>query len=150
MAVREYRFRVKSSVSNLEKVRRWVANIARTLGFDERAAFGVEISVYEACANVIEHAYNNTPGKYIDLKIAATPGKLVVTIRDRGGAFQRSSLKEMDIAKIIETKQVGGLGVHIMEACMDEIIYRREGGRNVLELVKYTRDAAPKEKGGRA
>jgi len=137
MAEREYQFRVKSSVSQLEKVRKWGAYIARALGFDERAVFEVELSIYEACANVIEHAYANNPDNYIDLKITVELDRLVVTIRDEGGAFEPSSLKEKDIAKIIETEQDGGLGMHIIEACMDEILYRRQGNENILELIKY-------------
>lgn len=137
MAEREYQFRVKSSVSQLEKVRKWGAYIARALGFDERAVFEVELSIYEACANVIEHAYANDPDNYIDLKITIELDRLVVTIRDEGGVFEPSSLKEKDIAKIIETEQDGGLGMHIIEACMDEILYRRQGNENILELVKY-------------
>jgi serine/threonine-protein kinase RsbW len=144
MAEREYQFRVKSSVSQLEKVRKWGAYIARALGFDERAVFEVELSIYEACANVIEHAYANDPDNYIDLKITIELDRLVVTIRDEGGAFEPSSLKAKDIAKIIETEQDGGLGMHIIEACMDEILYRRQGNENILELIKYLPRLAPR------
>jgi anti-sigma regulatory factor (Ser/Thr protein kinase) len=79
MAEREYQFRVKSSVSQLEKVRKWGAYIARALGFDERAVFEVELSIYEACANVIEHAYANDPDNYIDLKITVELDRLVLS-----------------------------------------------------------------------
>ncbi|MGD8717642.1 MAG: ATP-binding protein [Candidatus Zixiibacteriota bacterium] len=137
MAEREYQFRIRSQVSQLEKVRKWAAYIARALGFAERAVFEIELSIYEACANVIEHAYSNDPGNYIDVKIAVELDRLIVTIRDEGGAFQTSELKEKDIARIIETEQDGGLGMHIIEACMDEILYRRQGRTNILELVKY-------------
>ncbi len=143
MAEREYQFRVKSAVSQLEKVRKWGAYIARALGFEERAVFEVELSIYEACANVIEHAYANDPDKYIDLKITVELDRLVVTIRDEGGTFEPSSLKEKNIAKIIETEQDGGLGMHIIEACMDEILYRRQGNENILELIKYLPRLAP-------
>jgi anti-sigma regulatory factor (Ser/Thr protein kinase) len=143
MAEREYQFRVKSAVPQLEKVRKWAAYIARGLGFDDRAVFEVELSIYEACANVIEHAYGNNPHKYIDLRMAVELDRLIVTIRDQGGTFEPSSLKEKNIARIIETEQDGGLGMHIIEACMDEILYRRQGGENILELVKYLPAGAP-------
>ncbi len=137
MGEREYQFRIKSAVPQLEKVRKWASYIARALGFGERAVFEIELSIYEACANVIEHAYANNPNNYIDVKLAVELDKLVVTIRDEGGAFEASSLKDKDIAKIIETEQDGGLGMHIIEACMDEILYRRHGRENILELIKY-------------
>lgn len=138
-----YQFRVGSDVAYLEKVRLWAAHIARERGFDERGAFEVEISVYEACANIVEHAYGNESGKYIDLMIAVYDGKLVITIQDEGGVFDPSCLREKDIAKMIESEQDGGLGLFILEACMDEILYRRTGGRNILELIKYVPPVAP-------
>jgi len=136
-------FRITSAVPNLEKVRRWAAHIASSLGFDERAAFEVEISVYEACANVIEHAYHSDPDKYVDLKITASPEKLVVAIYDDGGAFAPNGPRKKDIAAIITSEQEGGLGLYIIEACMDEILYRRQNGRNTLEMVKYLPRGAP-------
>ncbi len=105
--------------------------------------FEVEISVYEACANVIEHAYRNDPAKYIDLKITAAADKLMVTIFDDGGAFVPSSPRDKNIAAIITSEQDGGLGLYVIEACMDEILYRRQGGKNQLEMVKYLPRNAP-------
>ena len=138
-----YQFRVQSDVTYLEKVRLWAAHVARERGFDERGAFEVEISVYEACANVMEHAYGNDTGKFIDLMITILDGKLIITIQDEGGVFDPSSLRDKDIAKMIETEQDGGLGLFILEACMDEILYRRSGSRNILELIKYIPPVAP-------
>jgi hypothetical protein len=33
--------------------------------------------------------------------------------------------------------------MHIIEACMDEILYRRQGDENILELIKYLPHYAP-------
>jgi len=137
MSQRRYRFRVSSDIANLDKVRLWGGHIARRLGFEERSVFEIEISLYEACANVIEHAYLNRRDHYIDLTFEVKDGRAVLTILDEGGAFDPASLKTKDIPRIIDTEQDGGLGMFIIEACMDEILYRRQDGRNILELVKY-------------
>jgi anti-sigma regulatory factor (Ser/Thr protein kinase) len=36
----------------------------------------------------------------------------------------------------IEGRPIGGLGVHIVRSMMDELEYRREGGRNILIMRK--------------
>jgi len=143
MSPDHYTISIKSAVGNLEKVRLWASHIARTLGFEERAVFEIEISVYEACANVIEHAYGNDPGQYIDLHVTVEPDRFVVTVKDDGGAFNPPPAARKDIAAIIHSKQEGGLGLYIIETCMDEILYRRQGGRNILELVKYLPRVVP-------
>jgi serine/threonine-protein kinase RsbW len=144
MTTATYEFRIRSDVPYLEKVRLWAANIARHLGFDERGVFEIEISVYEACANVVEHAYRNAPGRFIDLALKVGDGKLTIVIEDEGGVFEAAALRPKDIAGMIASEQNGGLGLFILEACMDEILYRRHGGRNILELSKYLPSAAPR------
>lgn len=128
---------IRSTIANLERARRWVAALAQELGFDDRAVFEIEISIYEACANVVEHAYQNRPDRFIDLMAVVEEGKFIVTIQDEGGAFEPPRLPKKDIAAIITEEREGGLGLYIMEVCMDEILYRRQGGKNILELVKY-------------
>jgi len=38
-----------------------VGECARTMGFDEREIHRIQVAVDEACANVIEHAYDGMP-----------------------------------------------------------------------------------------
>ncbi|UCE27319.1 MAG: ATP-binding protein, partial [Candidatus Coatesbacteria bacterium] len=132
-----YNLNVKSSVKVLEDVRDFISVTAEDLGFDEHSAFEIEISVYEACANVIEHAYCNDPEGIIWIKIVGDSTKAVITITDNGLRFPPNIDRTVDITKFIETRQDGGLGIYIIEACMDEIKYCRENETNVLEMVKY-------------
>jgi serine/threonine-protein kinase RsbW len=41
-----------------------------------------------------------------------------------------------DLNADLESRPVGGLGVHFMKTLMDEVAYRREGDRNVLTMRK--------------
>ena len=132
-----YSLDVKSSVKTLEDVRNFISGTAAALGFDEHSAFEIEISVYEACANVIEHAYRNDPNGVIGIEVIGDSSKAVITITDDGLRFPPSVDRTIDITRFIETRQDGGLGIYIIEACMDEIRYRRENNTNVLEMVKY-------------
>jgi len=141
-----YSLYVKSSVKALENVRDFISGTAAALGFDEHSAFEIEISVYEACANVIEHAYRNDPKGVIWIKIVGDSSKAVITITDDGLQFPPNVDRTIDITKFIETRQDGGLGIYIIEACMDEIKYWRENKTNVLEMVKYRQPAMALEK----
>jgi anti-sigma regulatory factor (Ser/Thr protein kinase) len=132
-----YNLGVKSSIKSLEDVRNFISVTAAALGFDEHSAFEIEISVYEACANVIEHAYRNDPGGVIRIEVVGDSSKAIITITDNGLRFPPSIDRNIDITRFIETRQDGGLGIYIIEACMDEIRYRREDNTNVLEMVKY-------------
>ncbi len=147
MVQKVYTLRIKSSVKTLEKVRKFISYVALALGFNEHRVFEIEISVYEACANIIEHAYQNDPNGIIDIKVVGDTTKAAITITDHGLCFPPNIDRSKDITKIIETRQDGGLGIYIIEACMDEIVYRRENNTNVLELVKYHRTDAEGKSG---
>ncbi len=43
-----------------------------------------------------------------------------------------------DLAKPLEEREIGGLGIHLVRSAMDAVKYRRSGNRNVLLLVKRT------------
>lgn len=144
MAQQVYELAVKSSVKSLEKVRDFVSRVTSDLKFDEHKAFEIEISVYEACANIIEHAYLNDPNGTIDIKVVGDPAKAVITISDNGQRFPPDIDRKIDITKFIETRQDGGLGIYIIEACMDKTRYRRENSKNVLEMVKYRQESPEK------
>lgn len=132
-----YNLNVNSSIKALEEVRDFISVAAVALGFDEHCAFEIEISVYEACANVIEHAYRNDPTGVIKINVVGDASKAVITITDNGLRFPPNANRTIDITNFIETRQDGGLGIYIIEACMDEIKYQRENETNVLEMVKY-------------
>jgi serine/threonine-protein kinase RsbW len=127
---------IKSSVENLEGIRRFISGITRELGFREHAAFEVELALYEACANVIEHAYENESGNDIHIETAADAERLVITITDFGLPFKWDGRSEVNISEMIFTKQDGGLGLHIIEACIDDLKYERVNDKNILKLYK--------------
>lgn len=143
MSPKVSRLDIKSSVKSLDKVREFISRAARELGFNEHAVFEIEISVYEACANIIEHAYKNDPTGLINIAVTGDEAKVVITIEDHGLSFPTDIDRAIDITKFIETRQDGGLGIYIIEACMDEISYNRADDTNVLELVKYKEHQRP-------
>jgi len=127
---------IKSSVENLEEVRRFIAGVAEGFGFEEHAAFELELSLYEACANVIEHAYENETGNTIKIEVDNNGDQMVITVIDEGLPFKWNGISEINISEMIATKQDGGLGLHIIEACIDDYGYERVGNQNVLTMFK--------------
>ena len=50
--------------------------------------------------------------------------------------FRWNGKTEINISDMIATKQDGGLGLHIIEACIDKLVYYRDDDRNILTLFK--------------
>ncbi|HEX9960769.1 MAG TPA: ATP-binding protein, partial [Pyrinomonadaceae bacterium] len=62
---RKFTLQVPSSTENLALIREFVSSAATQAGFDEKEVAKLELAVDEACANVIEHAYDHDVNKEV-------------------------------------------------------------------------------------
>jgi len=134
----ELRFR--SSPAHLPVVRATVEKVCELLGMDDDTTGGVVLSVDEAMTNVMKHAYKGSDDGPIDVTLTPVgpdqPHALVITLADRGQFVDPATIKPRDLADV----RPGGLGVHIIIKCMDEVTYApREGGGTVLTMIKNFR-----------
>lgn len=133
------RMTIKSSPCCLPVVRAAVEKVCDLIGFDPRETGGIVLSVDEAMANIIRHAYGGDHEKPIEIEIGALgepggePTGLRVCMRDYGTHVDPSMIKSRDLADV----RPGGLGVHIMRQCMDTVEYQPgEGCGTVLIMTK--------------
>jgi len=134
----ELRFR--SSPAHLPVVRAAIEKICELLAMDDETVGAVVLSVDEAITNVIKHAYKGNDDKPIDVTLTPVgvdgPHALTITLGDRGKYVDPATFKPRDLADV----RPGGLGVHIILECMDEVTYApREGGGTLLTMTKTLR-----------
>lgn len=94
------------------------------------------IALDEAVSNIIAHAHGDPGLHEIAVRIALADGALSVELSDDGRAFDPRAAPEPDLDAPLDDRQVGGLGIHLVRRLMDEVHYRREGGRNHLSFAK--------------
>ena len=97
----------------------------------------------ELVSNVIAHAYpEGRPGD-IDVRLELAGSKVVVTVSDDGVSFNPLAVAPPDTTLPLEHRPLGGLGIHLVRSLTDEATYRREGGRNVIMLMKVVPSPVP-------
>ncbi len=133
----EFELRIKSSTSNLSRVRSFVEETAAGLGVKSEIINQVILAVDEACTNIIRHAYNYSPDGEILIKIFFEPDKFTVKIIDTGDSFKPESVPEPDLRKFQKERKKGGLGMFLMKKLMDEVNYVSVANGNQVILVKY-------------
>jgi anti-sigma regulatory factor (Ser/Thr protein kinase) len=126
-----------SSPAHLPVIRAAVERMCDLLGMDSEAAGGVVLSVDEAMTNIIKHAYKGDASQPIDVVMTPIgepdPRALEICLSDRGRYVDPSEIRSRDLDEV----RPGGLGVHIIVECMDEVTYSpRDGGGTVLTMVK--------------
>lgn len=128
---------IRSTTAHLAVVRAAAQKVCRQIGFDEQDAGRVVLSVDEALTNVIRHAYDGAADQPIEIEFCAlgegSGEGIAITLRDYGRQVDVSEIRSRDL----EDLRPGGLGVHIMNECMDSLQYARaEGGGTVLTMTK--------------
>lgn len=120
-----------------------VSAYAQEQGFCLARAKEIEVSMEEALVNICRHAYTNGKGQ-IELQLNMNDQQhFVISIIDSGPPFNPLSIDDPELADDIMAQPIGGLGVFLMRQLMDEVVYRRESDRNILELIVYPPQELP-------
>jgi len=135
-------------------VRKAVAEVIQGSAFPRKDVHLLTLSVDEAVANIIEHAYAGCrPGeKEIEIILEADAEKFEVVVYDSGREFDPSSIPEVNIKEHVRQGRKNGLGLFIMRQIMDEVNYSfQHNVRNRLQMIKFVdigRRGAKRKKAG--
>ncbi|NOZ61188.1 MAG: ATP-binding protein [Calditrichaeota bacterium] len=126
--------RIPAKPQFLKIIRAAVGSICEISGICLDDLHNVILAVDEACSNIIKHTYGGPSDEPIRATILICQGKIEIRLRDFG--------KKIDIKKIKPRKldeiRPGGLGVHFINAVMDEVEYDNQFEQgNQVKLVKY-------------
>jgi len=134
----KYHLRVSSEAKNLYEICDFVTKYAEKAGFNSKEVGKTKIAVYEACLNVVEHAYHSNPDNYIDVWVEYDDERIVIEIKDYGIGFEGFSDKSYDVYSAMDGRQTGGFGLYIIRRSMDELDYEANGTEgNTLRMIKY-------------
>lgn len=141
VASAQEKIRVQSKVDNLYEICDFVIDKAKKTGFDLRERGKIKVTVYEACLNVIEHAYFSNHDHWIDVYVGNEEKKFIIIIQDWGESFEFDPSRQYDVEQAVKDRRTGGFGLHIIRRSVDEIYYFSDANEgNRLILVKYITD----------
>jgi anti-sigma regulatory factor (Ser/Thr protein kinase) len=128
---------ITSSTKNLAKVREFVEEKAKQLGFQPTDINQIILSVDEACTNIIKYTHNYDEAQHIEIELANSNRQLKITIKYQGNSFNPNHLPEPDMHEYFEKFKVGGLGIPMMRKFMSKIEYvHKNPDHNSLTLIK--------------
>ncbi len=120
---------------------------AQDAGFSLARVHEVELVVEEVVANICRYSYGDGLGN-VELCCRRLDGqKLVLEFIDYGQPFDMFTLPAPDLSVDLDRRDVGGIGMPMLRALVDQATYRREEARNILNVIVH---AAPKLIGGPA
>ncbi len=138
--MKSFELTVESRLESLPKISAFIDEAMQHYNVQNvKEVYAVQLSVDEACTNIIKHAYaNKSDGKIvIRCTLCKAPDKFVVEIMDWGCPFDPTTLPTPNTKSGLDERKEGGLGIFFIRKFMDEVSYRRSGDMNLLTIAKY-------------
>jgi serine/threonine-protein kinase RsbW len=134
---RTFSLHVPSSTENLSMIRDFVKSIGTQAGMGDMDVARLELAVDEACANVMEHAYDADSSKEVSIRAIVDESSVQVEVVDTGKGFDPAAVEQLKLQELVSAKRTGGLGMRLMKSFMDEVHYEMQPGvKNELKMVK--------------
>ncbi len=129
--------RMKTTLDELPRIRTEIEEFARGEGWSPRLEFQIKLVIEEVAVNVVNHGHERDGDHEVEIEIASEADRIDIEIIDDGRPFDpltETPAPNTDFP--LPDRPVGGLGVYLVCALMDEASYQREGDRNRLALLK--------------
>jgi len=122
-----------------------MASVPEIIGFIEDACegaavgpgicFDLTLAVEEAASNVIKHGYRGRGGK-LAIRFVTANGDVIIALRDHARPFTPGKIKPPNKNVPLEERPLGGLGMHLINQLMDEVVYEVLPDGNLLTMIK--------------
>jgi serine/threonine-protein kinase RsbW len=127
---------VPGKAEYVSTVRLAVSSLAAKSGFDIEAIEDIKVAVSEACSNILCHSQIKEEHSY-NVECTLHDDRLEITVVDNGVGFDLETYEEPDTDPDPECLQVGGLGIYIIRALMDEVhVHTEEGSGTLIKMTK--------------
>ena len=128
--------KIKNKLEEMDVVEEKFESFCEEYQIPDTARQKVSIVLDELLNNVVSYAFRDQKEHIIELKFVLTGKRLAITIHDDGVPFNPFELDPPDISLSLADRSLGGLGIFFVRSMMDEYLYSRHIGKNVVRLVK--------------
>lgn len=128
---------IAATVENIGTVTAFVEAQLEALECPMKARMQISIAIDELFGNIAHYAYSPEVGEAtVQVEVTEEPLSVVITFIDGGVPYDPLAAADPDTSLPAEERAPGGLGIFMVKKSMDEIIYRYEGGKNILSVRK--------------
>lgn len=131
-----FHHRIGNSVDQLPQILDGLEETGARLGWDAGLQMQIALVVEELVVNAASYG-GRAPGEgWVEVRIDAVTEGLRIVIEDNGKAFDPLSVSVPDTELDLDSRAIGGLGVHFVRELTDQQSYERAGEINRITLFK--------------
>lgn len=129
-------FTFENNLSELDGLCRQVEAFAKKQDLSPKDIHEIHLCLEEHFTNIIAHGYTDDEMHWIEVTLSVEDENFVIRIEDDGIPFNPNEAPAPDLECPLEEREIGGLGVYLTRHFMDNLVYQRCGGKNVLIMIK--------------
>lgn len=131
-----FQCRIGNSVEELPRILDGLESTGLQHDWDPVFQMQLALVIEELVVNAVNYG-GQPPGQgWAEVRIAAANDGVSVTIEDNGRAFDPFSVAEPDTELDLDSRAIGGLGVHFVREMTQSYGYERDGALNRVTLFK--------------
>ena len=127
---------LKNEQKEVHRLAELIESFGAAHGWPMKLILDLNLALDEIIRNTINYGYEHDGKHEITVNLGIRDGLVIVDVEDDAKPFDPLSAPKPDINAPVETRAVGGLGVHIVKSLMERVSYRYEDGRNRLRMEK--------------
>jgi len=118
--------KVDGQIKAIPPVVEQIMQVVNQMGCASGGEFEVEVALYEALANAVEHGCEHDPDKQVEVCVACDEERgMLIIVRDPGAGFDPASVPSPVVGENIFSDH--GRGIFLINNLMDEVRFEKGG-----------------------
>lgn len=138
MSDNQISFSLHNSIKELDKLSIELESAGRRWQLAPKIVLQLNLALDELFTNVVSYGFEKDSAQQVDMTLELSGDEIRATMEDYGRPFDPTKPIDPDLDLPLEKKDIGGLGIFLVRQYVDDLQYRREGGKNIIILVKKT------------
>ncbi len=129
---------VDATVDNLQQIIDFATEQLEERDCPMKVVMQMELVIEEIFVNISSYAYHPEIGPAtFCVEFEENPPAVLMTFIDGGKPYNPLEKSDPDTTLDIDERDVGGLGIFLVKKNVDEISYRFDDGKNILNMKKF-------------
>jgi len=131
---------IQNRIAEMQKVVELVEQFGAAHGVPQAITNDLNQSLDELLNNTISYGYEDQTSHDIIISLLHTKHQLIAEIQDDGKIFDPRKTNPAIPSSPLQSRKIGGLGLHFVKSLMDDVRYTRVGQRNTTTIMKNLRE----------
>jgi anti-sigma regulatory factor (Ser/Thr protein kinase) len=128
------------NLGELPRLTAETARFCRQYSLGEEVEFHLNLVLEELFANAIRHGGCEGMRHAARVRLEMLPGGVAIEFADRGAPFDATTAPAPELDAPLETRQIGGLGIHLVRQIVRDLRYERVDGWNRLTMRRPSKE----------